>query len=385
MKYYYKAHTPEGSKSGVLEAASKKNAANYLISNGYNIIKIRKAKKFNQKSFWNFVETLSVLLNQKVMLAEALHLLGSSKIDSISSISHFLNDELSEGNDFFISVENLFSDVEPEIISLLRVGYENGDLVKSLELVLKARAEKTAFIAEVQKAITYPAFVLIVSIVVLVIIFDNVLPEFKLLLNSNTQNPLTSFIMSFAGKGYQTLISGFWSTVSILFLYALAARNSKIRLAIEKCLEYVPLINDLLRLKTKLAFLQNISLALCLKSDLKTAIRLSVSATTNEYHKITLKRVEEEIFQGTQFGDALKRTKLFNQIELLRISLAEQSGTLPKVFQSLLDINRQNQRKKLNFLVQLLGPVTIILLGCLVFLVAFTVVTPMMTMQQTVG
>ena len=122
-----------------------------------------------------------------------------------------------------------------------------------------------------------------------------------------------------------------------------------------------------------------------MKSDLKTAIRLSVSATTNEYHKITLKRVEEEIFQGTQFGDALKRTKLFNQIELLRISLAEQSGTLPKVFQSLLDINRQNQRKKLNFLVQLLGPVTIILLGCLVFLVAFTVVTPMMTMQQTVG
>ena len=74
MKYYYKAHTPEGSKSGVLEAASKKNAANYLISNGYNVIKIRKAKNFNQKSFWNFVETLSVLLNRKVMLAEALHL-----------------------------------------------------------------------------------------------------------------------------------------------------------------------------------------------------------------------------------------------------------------------------------------------------------------------
>ena len=359
MKYYYKAHTPEGSKSGVLEAASKRNAVNYLISDGYNVIKIQKSKKFNQKSFWNFIETLSVLLNQKVML--------------------------SEGNDFFISVENLFSDVEPEIISLLRVGYENGDLVKSLELVLQAKAEKTAFIAEVQKAITYPAFVLVASLVVLVIIFDNVLPEYKLLLNSNTQNSLTNFIMSFAGKGYQTLIYGFWSTLSILFLYALVSRNFKIRLLIEKGLEYVPLINVLLRLKTKLAFLQNISLALTLKSDLKTAIRLSVSATTNKYHKIILKRVEEEIFQGTQFGEALKRTKLFNQIELLRISLAEQSGTLPKVFQSLLDMNRQNQRKKLNILVQLLGPFTIILLGCLVFLVAFTVVTPMMSMQQTVG
>ena len=265
------------------------------------------------------------------------------------------------------------------------MGYENGDLVKSLELVLQAKAEKTAFIAEVQKAITYPAFVLVASLVVLVIIFDNVLPEYKLLLNSNTQNSLTNFIMSFAGKGYQTLIYGFWSTLSILFLYALVSRNFKIRLLIEKGLEYVPLINVLLRLKTKLAFLQNISLALTLKSDLKTAIRLSVSATTNKYHKIILKRVEEEIFQGTQFGEALKRTKLFNQIELLRISLAEQSGTLPKVFQSLLDMNRQNQRKKLNILVQLLGPFTIILLGCLVFLVAFTVVTPMMSMQQTVG
>ena len=138
-------------------------------------------------------------------------------------------------------------------------------------------------------------------------------------------------------------------------------------------------------MRSKLVFLENISLALSLKSDLEAAIQFAVRATKNEYHKLSLLNVKNAIFEGVSLEEALERTKLFDRMELLRIGLAEKSGTLPKAFQDLLDSHYQNQRKLVNFIIQLIGPVAIIVLGVIIFFVAFAVVTPMMTLQQSVG
>ena len=115
------------------------------------------------------------------------------------------------------------------------------------------------------------------------------------------------------------------------------------------------------------------------------AIQFSVRATGNQYHRLALSKVKDEILEGSSVEEALKNTDLFNRMELLRIGLAEKSGTLPKTFENLLESNYQNQRKWLGLLTQLLGPVTIVLLGVIIFFVALTVVTPMMTLQQAVG
>ena len=135
----------------------------------------------------------------------------------------------------------------------------------------------------------------------------------------------------------------------------------------------------------KLVFLENISLALDLKSDLKKALQFSIQSVNNQYHKLLLTRLEKEILEGTTFEKALKQTGLFNQMELLRIGLAEKSAKLPNTFKSLSKNNMQNQQKWINLFIQLLGPFAIIVLGLIIFFVAFAVVTPMMSLQQSVG
>jgi len=72
-------------------------------------------------------------------------------------------------------------------------------------------------------------------------------------------------------------------------------------------------------------------------------------------------------------------------MELLRIGLAEKSAKLPNTFKSLFNDNIRNYQKWINLLVQLLGPIAIIILGLIIFFVAFAVVTPMMSLQQSVG
>ena len=384
-KYYYTAQTPDGPVSGLLDATSKKLILKELSNKGYSITEIKRARKFGKKAFWNFIESLHALIDQNTTLSEALALLAAQNNRTIRKIADQLNGALSEGTDFLDALETVFYDLDLAIVSLLRVGYENAGLEKSLSQIIIAKSQKDELVRETQKAIAYPAFVLVISLFVLIIIFDNVLPEFRTMISEDSQSSLTALILSFSGKGYDTLLYIFWSTLGVLFFFAMLRSTKVTRLRFEKTLNFIPILGSFLRIKTKLSFLENISLALALKSDLKQALQFSVKAVSNRYHQVLLFRLEQEILEGTSFEVALTRTGLFDQMELLRIGLAEKSARLPATFETLYNSNVANRQKWVNLVIQLLGPFAIIVLGLIIFFVAFAVVTPMISLQQSVG
>jgi type IV pilus assembly protein PilC len=384
-KYYYTAQTPDGPVSGLLDATSKKLILKELLNKGYSITEIKRARKFGKKAFWNFIESLHALIDQNTTLSEALALLAAQNNRTIRKIADQLNGALSEGTDFLDALETVFYDLDLAIVSLLRVGYENAGLEKSLSQIIIAKSQKDELVRETQKAIAYPAFVLVISLFVLIIIFDNVLPEFRTMISEDSQSGLTALILSFSGRGYDTLLYIFWSTLGVLFFFAILRSTEVTRLRLEKTLDFIPILGSFLRIKTKLSFLENISLALALKSDLKQALQFSVKAVNNRYHQVLLFRLEQDILEGTSFEVALTRTGLFDQMELLRIGLAEKSARLPATFETLYKSNIANRQKWVNLVIQLLGPFAIIVLGLIIFFVAFAVVTPMISLQQSVG
>ena len=384
-KYYYTAQTPDGPVSGLLDATSKKLILKELSNKGYSITEIKRARKFGKKAFWDFIEALHALIDQNTTLSEALALLAAQNNRTIRKIADQLNGALSEGTDFLDALETVFYDLDLAIVSLLRVGYENAGLEKSLSQIIIAKSQKDELVRETQKAIAYPAFVLVISLFVLIIIFDNVLPEFRTMISEDSQSGLTALILSFSGRGYDTLLYIFWSTLGVLFFFAILRSTEVTRLRLEKTLNFIPILGSFLRIKTKLSFLENISLALALRSDLKQALQFSVKAVSNRYHRVLLFRLEQEILEGTSFEVALTRTGLFDQMELLRIGLAEKSARLPATFETLYNSNVANRQKWVNLVIQLLGPFAIIVLGLIIFFVAFAVVTPMISLQQSVG
>ena len=384
-KYYYTAQTPDGPVSGLMDATSKRLILKELSNKGYVITELKRARKFGKKAFWNFIESLHALIDQNTTMAEALTLLAAQNNRTIRKISYQINSALSEGTDFLDALETVFYDLDLAIISLLRVGYENAGLERSLSQIIIAKSQKDELVHDTQKAVAYPAFVLVISLFVLIIIFDNVLPEFKTLISEDSQSGMTGLILSFSGRGYDTLLYIFWSTIGVLFFFAILRSTEITRLRFEKILNYIPILGPFLRIKTKLSFLENISLALALKSDLKQALQFSVKAVNNRYHQVLLFRLEQEILEGTSFEVALTRTGLFGQMELLRIGLAEKSARLPTTFETLYKSNIANRQKWVNLVIQLLGPLAIIVLGLIIFFVAFAVVTPMMSLQQSVG
>ena len=70
-RYFYIGQSTEGSISGYIEANSKSAANKKLTAKGYLIDQLKYSKKFNKKTFWNFIESLHALINENTSLAEA--------------------------------------------------------------------------------------------------------------------------------------------------------------------------------------------------------------------------------------------------------------------------------------------------------------------------
>ena len=224
-KYYYIGQSTEGSISGFIEANSKSAANKKLIAKGYLIDQLKYSKKFNKKIFWNFIESLNALINENTSLAEAIFLLEAQENRTMSKIAKQINSGILEGDDFMKTLEDVFHGIDKSIISLLRIGYENAGLNIALSLIVSAKSQKDEILRETQKAIAYPAFVLLISIFVLIIIFDSVLPEFNAIISAESQSKLTQYILSFAGRGYESLIHAFWSILGLISFYAIVSTS----------------------------------------------------------------------------------------------------------------------------------------------------------------
>jgi type II secretory pathway component PulF len=72
-------------------------------------------------------------------------------------------------------------------------------------------------------------------------------------------------------------------------------------------------------------------------------------------------------------------------MQIAKIEVGEKSKTLPKILNSIVVDLIEKRRQRFDLFSQLVGPFAIILLGIIIFLVAYVVVTPMMALQNTIG
>ena len=106
---------------------------------------------------------------------------------------------------------------------------------------------------------------------------------------------------------------------------------------------------------------------------------------TNPHHKTILTHIKSALLEGQTFRTALSQSGLFDDMQLAQIEIAERSNRLPQV---VMDLDRSlvaERAHRMSLVSQVIGPISIIVLGIIIFLVAFVVVTPMMSLQNSIG
>ena len=386
MRYYdYTAQSITSEVYGSIEAKDKKTAAKTLNLQGLKVIKIKQQKRFSEKIFWVFIRQLMILTNQNMVLADSIFVITKQKNHTISSLANRIKLELERGKEFHLILAEVFPTVPTHTIGILRIGSEKRGLNHAISAVLSLKEMEDGLKQEINKALAYPAFVTFFAIIALIVIFDMVLPEFANLSTPNTTNNIQKIILGGAGKGYSSFIKLFWTAISVMTFIELGKRSKISKEMIYRMFVNLPIISKISKMQSSGEFVNSLSLALELNCDISEGVDLAASSVKHYLHKKKLLLVNHELKNGHSLSSALDQTSLFSKLDIASIQIAENSHSLKQTMKVLASENVKKRLKNLNLITQIISPVAILLLGVVIFVVAYTIITPMLIMQNTIG
>lgn len=383
--FHYTGLSISGNVSGFIEASSKKSAEVTLKAKGIKVNKLTMERPYDIKTFWLFLTLLRSLLDQKISLVDALEISFNQSNPKIKKIASRTLSELSEGQTLDAIFERIFKGLDKKTLSLLKIGSEQSGLEKAASILIDEQKLKTDMKREFNRAIAYPVFVLIFAVAALIMVFDMVLPEFSQFIDEDNQTILQKVILNGAGKGYSTFLFLLWISLIAGFSFLGFQRLNFSRNLFYRIVTNFPVVRLISKKISAFEYLNAINLAMSLNVDLGLSVQLAEKTITNPIHRNKIANIKTGLLNGVTFSSAIRETKLFEPIQIAKIEVGEKSKTLPKILNSIVEDLILKRRQRFALVSQLVGPFAIVILGIIIFLVAYVVVTPMMALQNTIG
>ncbi len=375
MQYYWEGVNRSGKKVSGNEKISRGNLERKLLAQGITILKIRLQFKnphppINKKIISDFTLEFYILLNSGIAIQQALQILANTHENkSISWLAIKISHKISQGislSETFKSMPRYFNSV---YCNMIYVGEQSGTLLEILQELIQMQTQLRDLRTKFWKAISYPAFVLLSTLVITSGLLIFVMPKFqeifaqaKIPLPSLTQALIT---LSECLQQYWPLI--FLTLISTpIAIFLLWKKNLRYAVPIEKMLFRIPLIGDFIQRSHSSRFAQ--ILATTLRAGLPLSKALEISAPTHllQTYQIGIGRALSHIKNGESFTSALKKADFLSKSVQALIAIGETAGRLDDMLAKIASMEQQELQNSIDVLSKWLEPVMMIILGLVV-------------------
>lgn len=254
-------------------------------------------------------------------------------------------------------------------VNLVESGEQAGALESLLEKIATYKEKTEAIKKKIKKALTYPAAVLVVALVVTTILLIFVIPSFEDLfqgfgadLPSFTRMIIDlSFFVRTKGFYIVTLIVGAVST----FLY-FQKRSRPFRHFLDRLMLKMPIIGPILEKAAIARYARTLSTMFAAGVPLVEALESVAGATGNIVYEIAVLQIRDEVATGQRLQQAMENTDLFPNMVIQMIAVGEESGSLDEMSSKVADFYEADVDDAVDNLSSLLEPMIMAILGVLV-------------------
>jgi len=402
MKYIYQARSKEGKiETGTVEASSKEAAA--LLLQKYNIfitsIKEQGSSIFRAESisFLNKVSTkdlaifsrqLAVMMQSRVPVTQSLKSLASqtknpSFREKILKISQLIEEgnSLSEAFTTFPDVFNVF------YVSLIKTGEASGKISESLYYLSDHLEREHDIMSKIKGAMIYPAFVIVVLGVVILLVMFFVMPRLIDLLKQTVAKPPPFTIMMIGFYGFLMnygwiVLLGFFALI-IFVIYYFTTKEGKKRY--DKISLKIPFVGEFLKKIFLIRFAENISTLVGAGLSINNALKISKDTVDNFVYKQIISETEERVSEGQKISSVLvKYPDYAPPFVVQMIQVGEETGKLDKNLMEIVNFYQKEVTRAVETFTAMLEPILIIFLGAVVALLAISVLEPLYSSLGTI-
>jgi type IV pilus assembly protein PilC len=268
---------------------------------------------------------------------------------------------------------------------------EVGERTGNLEMVLRQLAiylEKEEQLSrKIKGAITYPAFVLVLAIgVVLLLMFVALPPLMDLFASFGAELPLpTRILMAITGFVTSNVIGLLGGIGGAIVVGVLFIRTEAGHWFLDRLMLRIPLISQITIQGAVARMARSMSSLLKAGIPIPEILRMVIRTQSNRVIKAGLQRVEQELLQGHGLSEPLATEPLFPRMLVQIVRVGEETGSLEGNMETLAAFYEDEVDRVVKALTDAIQPALTLFIGGIVGFVAISVIMPMYTLIGTIG
>ncbi|MCO5141530.1 MAG: type II secretion system F family protein [Oligoflexia bacterium] len=325
------------------------------------------------------------LIKANIPLVEALAaLIDQTESVKLRSVFSEIRQLVNEG----ISLKEALSR-HPKVFPPIFINMvESGEASGTLPLVLARLADfmegQVRLRQKVQSAMTYPLLMAVIGGGLMLVIFTFVIPKIaNIFVSMNKKMPwYTEALMNFSfflvnywwalligAAVIGWLVKGYYSTPS-----GIVKRD---RLFLK-----LPLFGEIVRMVAVSRFASTMATLLNGGVPLVTALGIVRAVVGNEILAKAILEAKENITEGQNISDPLKKSGEFPSLLLHMIAIGERTGELPPMLEMVSQNYEEQVNAKVERMTSLLEPLMIVFMGLSVGIIVMAVFVPLLQLQQ---
>jgi len=398
MDYAYIAYTEDRRLvRGKISAANEQVASEALSKVGYRLVSLKPVVSFlpslrkylparvKAQDMVLFSRQLALLTDSGVGIIQSLELLAEQTTNQ--RLRQVLNDvvvDLRGGSSLsaaFAKHPRVFSQLYSRMVA---VGEQTGELSIILRSMADYAEREAAAMAKLKSALTYPAIVLVLAIVVVYILVKVALPPLMNIFQSfGTQLPLPTRIMlavvNFANAYGLYLLLAVVVLAALTFLYTRTAAG---RYQFDKLMLRLPIIGRLILLTELSRVCRTLSLLFRSGLPLPEITTLTRRVSGNRVVATALADVEQDMIKGEGLSTPMSKHPVFLPLMVAMTRVGEEVGNLDQTLMTVAQNYEVEAEDRMRTALGLIEPAMIILLGGMV---GFFAVSLIMSLYGVLG
>ena len=254
-------------------------------------------------------------------------------------------------------------------VNLVEAGEQAGALESLLDKIATYKEKTEAIKKKIKKALTYPAAVLVVALVVTTILLIFVIPSFEDLFQGfgadlPTFTRMVIDLSAFVRTRGIIILIGIIAAVAA-FLY-FKKRSRPFRHFLDRMMLKAPIIGPILQKASIARYARTLSTMFAAGVPLVEALDSVAGATGNIVYEVGVLEMRDEVATGQRLQQAMENTDLFPNMVNQMIAVGEESGSLDEMSAKVADFFEEDVDNAVDNLSSLLEPLIMGILGVLV-------------------
>ena len=366
----------------VLESQESRKIHPQIVSSSFKIL-----KRISLSDICIFTRQMSDLVDASVPILRSLQIVSHQTQNTrLKEMVEKMFNDVKNGGSFSAALAQY-----PEIFSNLYINMvKTGEVSGKLEIVLNRLADhfekEQETISKIKSSLAYPALILIVGIVTIFVLLTFVIPRLTVMFDDLNQSlPLPTLIL----VSLSNIFAQFWwamlGVVLIAGIYLKQwIRSEKGHLWLDRLKLQAPLFGNFIKIVEVGRLTRTLGTLIDSGVTITTALK-SVSGTVdNLILRDEIKRISEDVANGTSLKNALKNSVYFPEMAVNMISVGEETGHLERGLFKVAAVFEKQSDEIVKTMVSLLGPLVLVVIVAIVGFVVIAMLLPIFKMNLVV-